>query len=89
MDQKQSIRSPWPSQPLEHSNAVEHRLTTLEISDEGQRAFNTKVKKRLYWIEKALQVMAGVLYMLVNGKAHADWAPPIAELLIKLIRMSP
>ena len=90
MDQN-SPRSPWPSQPswpTSHSNEVEHRITILELSDEGQRTFNKKVKSRLWYIEKALQIIAAVLYMLINGKAH-DWAPSIAELLIKLIKMGP
>ena len=82
-----SPRWPWPSPP--HSNEVEHRLTSLELSDQGQRTFNSKVKSRLYWIEKALQVIGTVLYMIVNGKAHADWAPGLAELLIHLIKMGP
>ena len=91
MDQKHSPRWPWPSQPswpIGHSNEVERRITILEVSDDEQRKFNSKVKSRLWYIEKALQIMAGVLYMLINGKAH-DWAPSVAELLIKLIRMGP
>lgn len=90
MDQRSPSSSPWSSQRWnnDHSNQVEHRITVLEISDEGQRLFNAKVKKRLWWIEKALQTMAGILYMLINGKAH-DWAPSVADLLIRLIRMGP
>ncbi len=89
MDQKHSPSSPWPSQPpwtSGHSNEVEHRITILEVTEENQTKFNDKVKTRLWRIEKALQLIAGVLWMLINGKAH-DWAPSVAELLIRLIKM--
>lgn len=88
MDQRHLPRSPWFSQPsgTGHSNEVEHRLTVLQVAEENQTKFNDKVKTRLWRIEKALQLMAGVLWMLINGKAH-DWAPSVAELLIRLIKM--
>jgi hypothetical protein len=89
MDQKHSSRSQWPSPPSwpsSHSNEVEHRITILEVSDTNQTKFNDKVKSRLWRVEKAIQLMAGVLWMLINGKAH-DWAPSVAELLIRLIKM--
>lgn len=90
-DQRHLPRSPWPSPGSwtnGHSNEVEHRITVLEVSEQSQTKFNSKLKSRLWRIEKALQLMAGVLYMLINGKAH-DWAPSVAELLIKLIKMGP
>ena len=89
MDQKHSPSWPWPSPPSGpsgHSNEVEHRITILEVSDSNQTKFNDKVKSRLWRVEKAIQLIAGVLWMLINGKAH-DWAPSVAELLIRLIKM--
>jgi len=91
MDQGHSPKLPWHSRQQwtnGHSNEVEHRVTVLEVSDQNQSRFNDKTKSRLWRIEKALQVMAGVLYFLINGKAH-DWAPSLAELLVKLIKMGP
>lgn len=85
-----SPRSPWHS-PGYSTNDLsnEHRITVLEVAEEHQRKFNTKVKTRLWYIEKALQALLYVAYMYVNGKAHAEWAPQAAELLFKLIKTGP
>ena len=71
-----------------HSNQVENRLTRLEVAKEDQTAVNGRTRTRLIWHERALRLLAAVVYMLASGKAH-DYAPMIAELLLKLIRMTP
>jgi hypothetical protein len=90
MDQRHSPKSQWPSLGYSTNDlGNEHRITVLEISEKHQQKFNSKVKNRLWYIEKTLQALVTVAYMYVNGKAHAEWAPHVAELLFKLIKTGP
>jgi len=64
MHQKQRA-SPMPSywsETPEHSNALEHRVTTLEVTTSG-------TEKRLRYVEKALQAIIYALAALASSKS--------------------
>lgn len=86
MDQpRSSWQSPqhWP--PPSHSIEVENRLVRSELKLEDHEGRLDRHSSRLTWHERALQALALVLWVVVEGSAQGK-VPDIAELLLSLLR---
>jgi hypothetical protein len=81
MDQRHSPRWQSPS-PGYSTNDLsnERRITVLEISDQHQQKFNTKVKTRLSRIEKIILAVIAALNILAHDKLP-DWAKGMSLIL--------
>lgn len=82
-------RSSWPwlqhSPAPGHSIEVENRLVRSEIKLEDHEERLDRHSSRLTWHERALQALALVLWVVVQGSAQGK-VPDIAELLLSLLR---
>jgi len=72
-------QSPWPWYST-NDLSNEHRITVLEIAEEHQQKFNSKVKIRLSRIEKIILAIVAALNILAHDKLP-DWAKGMSLIL--------
>jgi len=75
----QRSQSPWPGYST-NDLSNEHRITVLEIAEEHQQKFNSKVKIRLSRIEKIILAIVAALNILAHDKLP-DWAKGMSLIL--------
>lgn len=79
---------PWSRQSsheIPHSNALEHRVTRLEVRQEDQEDINDRTSDRMRWLERGLQAIAVILLILVTKQAPTS-ASALADVLLAIIK---
>lgn len=79
---------PWSRQSSHetpHSNALEGRVTRLEVRQEDQEDINDRTTDRMKWLERGLQAVAVILLILVTKQAPTS-ASALADVLLAIIR---
>ena len=78
-------RSRPPLREIPHSNALEHRVTRLEVRQEDQEDINDRTSDRMRWLERGLQAIAVILLILVTKQAPTS-ASALADVLLAIIK---